>query len=207
MNLILQLAPGHTVTLQPYTLSDVAVGTPVSPSSVVGSLYTFNLSGLAAGDYNMRLLGNWQINGQAFPCRKTASAIYIADYWWQINAAIAVEPVIAIPTVPGTCIVRFRVYENDGQTPLVGATVRAKLGKNVAVDTTLLSNVARAGTTSSLGVCDLTLIQGSSIIKGSKYYEIEVVDPKDPDACELVASYRGIVPNQNFTYAEDLLTS
>ena len=198
MNLVLQLAPGYTVTLQPYTLSDVAVGSPISPSSVSGSLYTFNLSDLAAGDYNMRLLGNWQINGQAFPCRKTASAIYIADYWWQINAAIVNGTPVTPSPIAGLCNVIVSATFNG--RAVSGGPVHCTLdGNNNTVDGFLVSRAVESGVTDSSGNCILTLIQFGQFTRGG-IYRLKVSDAYG----KCLHDRKVKIPNTPTANAEDL---
>lgn len=115
-----------------------------------------------------------------------------------------------IPEVPepGLCTVRFVVKKFDGTTAIQNARIEAKLSLNAAIDSALLSNVKSSGLTNASGICDLILVQGDSIIKGSKYYTIEIWDPNDPDACVPMSRFRAIVPSDStFIYAEELLSS
>ncbi len=165
MNLTLQLAPGYTVTLQPYTLAGVAVGSPISPSSVAGSLYTFNLTGLAAGDYNVQLAGNWESNGQRFPMRKTALGIYIADYWWQINAAIAGGVVITPPISESVCRVQITVRRGVNA---IQARILITCGSTGRLSDTAFADIAFNGETAANGFIQVDL-PWSSITGIGKY--------------------------------------
>lgn len=184
--------------------------TPISNAKVsifLGGLlvrvgYT-NISGVAlflldAASYtiNVSLFGYTAVAGQALVVSGN------------MNANVAMTPIaLAVASPAGLCTVRFIVYESDGYTPLAGAIVAAKLNKNSAVDTILLSTALHSGVTDSNGICDLTLVQGTSIIKGSKYYLITVYAPSDTDLCDPISSYRAIVPATTTANAEDLLSA
>ena len=109
------------------------------------------------------------------------------------------------PDIPGLCTVRFVVYENDGTTPIANARVEAKLDRNVAIDSVLLTNVRSVGLTDSLGIVDLVLVQGDFIIKGSKQYSFKVWDSADLDTCDPVSQFRAVIPNLTSVFAEDLI--
>ena len=152
---------------------------------------------LDAGDYTVNIFANGYKSISASPLVVSGAS----------STVITMLPFYATPA-SGLCVVRFVVYENDGETPIANAKVTAKLNPNTAVNTIFLSNTEQVGYTNASGVCDLVLIQGDSIIKGNKHYQIDIFDQSelaDPDACESMSSYKAIVPSLEFCFAEDLL--
>jgi hypothetical protein len=209
MILELPLVPNRTPTLQLYgRLSGLSVGAPITGvvDGTLAYLYRFNLDLVANGDYEGQVLGVSTPNGDRLPIRVTDDEIYTADEWWEIDTAIDIvgEP-IPNPVSPGLCTVRFIVRENDGSTPIENARVEAKLEKNVAIDNVILTNVKSVGLTNSLGIVDLVLVQGDSIIKGKKHYTFKIWDSGDLDTCTPVSEFKAIVPNLSTMFAEDLI--
>ena len=209
MILELPLVPNRTPTLQLYgRLSGLSVGAPIAGvvDGVLTYLYRFNLDLVANGDYEGQILGVSTPNGDRLLIRVTDDEIYTADEWWEIDTAIDIvgEP-IPDPASPGLCTVRFIVRENDGSTAIENARVEAKLEKNVAIDNVILTNVKSVGLTNSLGIVDLVLVQGDSIIKGKKHYTFKIWDSGDLDTCTPVSEFQAIVPNLSTMFAEDLI--
>jgi hypothetical protein len=129
-------------------------------------LYTFNISDLPAGDYNMQLAGNWQIDGQPFALRKTTTAIYYDDFWWQVDILGGGTPIN--PGPPGLCTVRFSVRNESG--PIANAVIEAGLDLiNATIENSLIAQTKTFGVTDSNGICDLVLIRRDSFTSGGIY--------------------------------------
>lgn len=198
MNLVLKLAPGYTATLQPSARGGAAVGSPLSPT-LSGSTYTWDLSSLPAGDYDMQLSGNWEQNGSPFPCRITATAVYIADYWWEIETAVTAGIPNAPAQITGLCNVLVAVTFN-GQ-PVVNGVVHCFLdSKNNTVDAYLVSRAIMSGVTNSLGYCTLTLIQFGQFTRGG-IYRLRAWDAGGKS----LQDRRVTVPNTSSATADDLV--
>lgn len=198
MNLVLTLAPGYTVTLQPSTRGGAAVGSPISPT-VSGSTYTFNLSALAAGDYDMQLNGNWEQDGPPFALRKTATTIYYADFWWQIDAAIVNGTPVTPNPISGLCNVLVAVTFNG--SAVSGALVQCHLeDRNNTVNGFLAARTVETGTTDEDGNCTLTLIQFGEFTRGG-VYRLKVFDVDG----KILHDRRVTVTNASSANAEDLV--
>lgn len=86
MMLQLTLPPDYSPTLELYTRETSTIVGPAVPGSAVSgrpTLYSFDLDGLAAGDYVV------DINDPAgrFLLRKTASDYLLATEWWQLECS------------------------------------------------------------------------------------------------------------------------
>ena len=107
--------PGLTTAIQPYDrTTDAAVGSPRAgvPDGTDTTLYRYNLTSLAAGDYAVQLTGVSTPNGARFMLRKTAIAIYVADSWAEMDTF---APDADIPTSPTLQVTGFwKVYDKDG---------------------------------------------------------------------------------------------
>lgn len=170
--LVLQLAPGYTVTLQPSVRDGATYGDPIVPS-VDGDLYTFNISGLPVGDYDMQLNGDWQIDGQPFALRKTATDNYYDDFWWQVDLISGGSPIN--PGPPGLCTVRFSVRNEAGT--IANAVIEAGLDViNATIENSLIAQTKTFGVTGANGICDLVLIRRDSFTAGGIYH-IVVTQP------------------------------
>ena len=211
MNLELNLVPNRTPSIQLYARTGGAsVGSPISGvvDGTLTYLYRFNLTAIADGDYEGQVSGVSTPNGPRIKIRKTTDGIFASDAWWMIESAVDVsgDPIPDSGT-PGLCTVRFIVYENDGETPIQNARVEAKLDKNVAINNVLLTNVKSVGLTNSIGIVDLVLVQGDSIVKGNKNYTFRVWDSGDLDSCTPVSEFKAIVPSVASINAEDLIVA
>lgn len=197
MNLVLQLAPGYTVTLQPSVRDGAAIGSPRTPTTVNGSTYTWDISDLASGDYDMQLDGNWQIDGLPFALRKTSTDIYYADYWWQVESMSGGTP--TMPGPPGSCTVRFSVRDTSG--PIANAIVEACLDEiNATIDNSLIPLTKSVGSTNSSGICDILLIRQDAFTHGG-IYRITVTQP----CGKVMFDKRCYIMNANTGMADDLV--
>lgn len=80
----LTLPPNFSPTIQPYARSNAApVGSPISGDAVSGrpTLYEFDVSTLANGDYVVDILNPWG----RFVLRKFNTTYLMADEWWQLD--------------------------------------------------------------------------------------------------------------------------
>lgn len=160
------LPTGYNPTLQPFVRDGATVGSALTPT-VVGNLHTWDLSGLAAGDYDMQLGGDWEIDGPKFPLRKTATAIYYADFWWQLDAAITTPPTYP-PIQVGVCNILVTATLNGD--PVNNARVEASLeDPNNAVDEVIASRAVETIRTNASGNGFLTLIKYSEFTSGGIY--------------------------------------
>jgi hypothetical protein len=78
------IPPGKSPTIQPYARSTaLAVGSPIAGTAVSGrpTLYEFDVTGLADGDYVVDLSNP---DGR-FVLRKTGSDYLAADEWWELD--------------------------------------------------------------------------------------------------------------------------
>lgn len=87
----LTLPPNRTPSIQPYARATaLAVGTSITGTAVVGrsTLYNFNVSGLADGDYVVDVLNPYG----RFMLRKVGTSLLIADEWWELDANPNTDP-------------------------------------------------------------------------------------------------------------------
>lgn len=192
------IAPGYTATLQPSIRGGAPVGSPISPT-VVDTVYTFDLSSLANGDYDMQLSGNWEKSGQKFPCRLNATEARVADYWWELEAN---QPIIEIPTLPppitGLCDVVVAITFN-GDAVVGGRATCTLEGQNNTVSGYLVSRAVESGTTNSSGICILRLIQFGQFTRGG-LYRLKTYDAEG----KLLHDRRVKIPNTPNANAEAL---
>jgi hypothetical protein len=160
------IAPGYTATLQPSIRGGAPVGSPISPT-VVDTVYTFDLNSLANGDYDMQLSGNWEKNGQKFACRKNASGVYAADYWWELDATVTTPPTYPDPDVDLTMVTVTAILNGSS---VVGALVEASLeSPNNTLASAIASRVIDSVETDSSGNAVLQLIKYSQFTMGGIY--------------------------------------
>jgi hypothetical protein len=160
-----------------------------------------NSSGIA---YFLLDAGTYAVNASTFGYTSIVGTALVVTAARSLGLSMVAES--TTPVVPaGLCVVRFVVFGSDGSTPKVGATITAKLDKNTAINSVLLSSAKTSGVTDVNGACDLTLVQGASIVKGESKYLIEVCDASDPDSCEVISQFRATIPTLSFVYAEDLI--
>lgn len=148
--------------------------------------------------------GSYTLNASCFGSNPVVGTVVSVSAGTSVSVVMTSSVIPSAPS-PGLCTVRFIVRKNDGTSPLALATVTCKLGTNVAIDGVILTNVKSTGVTNGLGEVDLILVQGASIIKGSKYYTIEIRDPGDLDSCDPVSSFKAIVPTLSSCHGEDLI--
>ena len=109
MNLELELIPGLSPapTLQRYVRTGDVVGASVGAAitGTVHATYThvwvFDFTGLVAGDYWGVVSGVTTPNGRPFPVRLTATKVYVADSWWQIEVTTAIAAAAGPVTATG----------------------------------------------------------------------------------------------------------
>lgn len=87
----LTLPPNRTPSIQPYARATaLAVGASLPGTAVVGrsTLYNFNVSSLADGDYVVDVLDPYG----RFVLRKSGTSLLIADEWWELDANPNTDP-------------------------------------------------------------------------------------------------------------------
>jgi len=193
--LTLQLAPSYTVTLQPSIRGGAAVGSPIVPT-VSGSFYTFNLGALAVGDYDLQVSGNWQINGQSFACRITTLAVYVADFWWQIEAAIVGGSVITPPLSESVCRVQLTARRGS-----IGIQSRVLItgGSIGRLNDSAFSNIAFDGQTDANGLLQVDLPWSS--ITGVGKYRFRIIEIETGN---VLHDRTALVPDLETALYEDL---
>jgi hypothetical protein len=85
--LYLTLPPNKSPTVQPYARdTSVAVGSPIAGFAVTGrpTLYTFDVTSLAAGDYVIDISNPY---GRAV-IRKRTAGVLIAVEWWELDSQV-----------------------------------------------------------------------------------------------------------------------
>jgi hypothetical protein len=116
----LTLPPDRTPSIQPYArTTSLTVGASITGTAVAGraTLYNFNVSGLADGDYVVDVLNPYG----RFMLRKSGTNLLIADEWWELDANPNTDPgkVLVDEDYGGT---NNLTYEIDG-VPVADASI------------------------------------------------------------------------------------
>ena len=204
LNLVPSLSPAPT--LQRYVRGALDVVGASTGSAITGtvhatytSLWEFNFTGVAAGDYWCIVSGVSTPNAPPFPVRVTTVDVGAANYWAELDSWLTATPNIPSP-ITGLCNVLFSLSANG--TAVVGAACSATLeGVHNTTDGVLVARSVTSGTTDSSGNCTLTLIQGGQFIVGGSY-RIVVSSANVLHVNRLVT-----IPSTSTANAEDLVSA
>ena len=116
----LTLPPNRTPSIQPYARTTaLTVGASITGTAVTGrsTLYNFNVSGLADGDYVVDVLDPYG----RFVLRKAGTDLRIADEWWELDTNPNTDPgkILVDEDYGGT---NNLTYEIDG-VPVADASI------------------------------------------------------------------------------------